>query len=528
MKLAQRAVRGMMWAYIVFFGGKLVTLGVTAYLARLLDVEAFGLLAFALVLLTFFEAAQDFGINDALIYNTEREEDTANTAFWMNVSIGIAQYAIIFFLAPLALNLPQEGGGAPDPTIVSVLRFMGLVFVINSLGSTHDGLLQKELEFRKRYIPEFLSAVIKGVASIILAMLLQNVWALVWGHLIGATVRTFSKWYLMPFRPKFVFFVERARALWSFGSHILVFSLFSIALDQADQAAISILIGITQLGFYSIAVKIPEMVIANFSLVLTRVLFPIFAKMKDDIPRLTESFLATTQYTTFVTVPAGLGMAAVAPELVAVVFGEQWLPSIGLLQALALLGMGATLPWTAGDMFKAAGRPDIQTKLLFVEAVYSFPMIIAAAVITREAFWASTANMLAVMITAVVRLTLASRFLKFSPVRYIRVFRTPFLAGGVMVIAVEAVRWLTSPLPFIVTTSHEGMLLAERVPMMPLPNTLTLGLSILAGIAVYLPLLWLLEKNNLKDARTLLKDALRKDDDDDDDTEPEQPAMATT
>ena len=81
MKLAQRAIRGVAWAYGVFFGGRLFTFITTAILARILLVEDFGLLGYALLLLGFIEATQDFGINDALIYNTEREEDTANTAF---------------------------------------------------------------------------------------------------------------------------------------------------------------------------------------------------------------------------------------------------------------------------------------------------------------------------------------------------------------------------------------------------------------------------------------------------------------
>jgi hypothetical protein len=237
----------------------------------------------------------------------------------------------------------------------------------------------------------------------------------------------------------------------------------------------------------------------------------VFAKMKNDLTRLTDSFLTTTQYTTFFTVPAGLGMAAVAPELIVVVFGEKWIPAIGLLQVLALLGMSATLPWTAGDMFKAAGRPDVNTKLLFVEAVYSFPMIIAAAVITREAFWASTANMLAIMITAVVRLWWASRFLKFNPARYWRVFRTPFIAGAVMLAAVQVVRFFASDLPAVLTSSRESVVDTLALAP-PIPYAVTLIVSILVGAAVYAPLLWFMERENLLGAREMLKSAMQRDD----------------
>lgn len=524
MGLAQRAVRGMMWAYLVFFAGKLVTLIVTTILARLLGVADFGLWGVALLVITYVEATQDFGINAALIYNTEKEKETAVTAFWLNLLVGVLQFALIFAVAPLARFIPSEGG-VVDSSIVNVVRVIGFIFVINALGNTHDGLLQKELQFRKRYMPDFWSAVIKGVASVILALVLQNVWALVYGQLIGAVVRTVSRWWLLPtFRPTFQFYPERARALWDYGKYIVIDNMFTVVLDQADQSAIAVLIGVIQIGYYTIAARVPEMVIANFSIILTRVLFPVFAKMKQNMQQLTQAFLTTTQYTAFFTVPMGLGMAAIAPELM-LIFGEKWLPAIGLLQALSILQMAYTLPWSAGDMLKAAGRLEIQTRLLYVEAAYTLPLIIFASMYTREAFWASSANALAALITAVLRLYVASRFLQFSPLRYVRVFRTPFIGGALMVAAVQGVRWLTSPMPALVMSSRPDVQLNMHTPMLPLPFYVTLLLSIGVGAAVYASVLLLMEGKTLKAGAALVRDALQKGDDDDDD-EPETPSTA--
>lgn len=504
MNLGQRAVRGVAWAYGVFFAGRLFTLVTTAVLARLLLPDEFGLLGYALILLSLIDATQDFGINDALIYNTEREDDTANTAFWMNVGVGVGQYALIWLLAPLALQLPASG--TSNPIIVDVLRVFGLVFLINALGSTHDGLMQKHLAFRDRYLPEFFSAVIKGVASIVLALILQNVWALVWGHIIGALVRAAAKWSLMPFRPQFAFSTKRARFLWGFGASLVVINVMTVVLDQADQAATSLFIGVTQLGFFTIAVKIPEMVIANFSLVLTRVLFPVFTKLKDDTAQLTDAFLMTTQFTALVTIPAGLGIAAVAPELVLSVFGGQWVPAVGLVQALALLSMATTLPWSAGDALKAVGRPDITARLMFAEMLYTLPLVFAVGYITREAYWTSMSNVVAVLITAGLRLWVTSRYFGYGVGRYWRVFRTPLIAGTVMVGAVQLVRWVASDLPMIVATSNPRLRLVLN-PIFPYPATLIA--CVLVGIAVYVPLVWFLEQDTLLRAREFVRGALR-------------------
>src|SRR2546430_924172 len=111
-KLAQNALRGMIWAYASFFGGRLVTMLTTAILARLLVPQDFGVIGFAVVLLNFVEAARSFGVNEALIYNDNRVEDAADTAFILNVGIGFLQFSAAFLLAPLVVHLID------DPRIV--------------------------------------------------------------------------------------------------------------------------------------------------------------------------------------------------------------------------------------------------------------------------------------------------------------------------------------------------------------------------------------------------------------------------
>ncbi len=484
MQFAQRTVRGVVWAYVVFLGGRLFTMVSTAVLARLLVPEDFGLVGFALLLLTFFEATRDFGISDALIYNTEREEDTATTAFWVNALIGVVQYALILLLAPWSVSI------VGDVRIIPILQVIGVTFLLNALGNTHDGLLQKELQFNKRYLPELFSALIKGVLAIALAFAGYGVWSLVWSHVIGAAVRMVSKWWLMPFRPQFAFYMDRARALWNYGVYVLAFSVFTILLDQADQAIIGFLLGTAQLGYYTVAVKIPEMVIANFNLVLTRVLFPMYSKIKDDDDLLIDAFLKTTQYTAFVAVPMGLGIALIAPELTLLVFGERWEAAIPLMQVLALLGTVTALPWTAGDMLKAKGRPDISTKLLFVEALYTFPIIIYLGFTTHQAVWTSFGNLLAMCITVVLRLAVAARFLKISIWRYIPVFASSFVAGVAMVVMVLGAKQLVT----------------GAAPILILINSIGLGALVYGGV------LYALERKNLQNARSLFLSSVRGDD----------------
>ena len=55
--LGTRTIRGMFWAYGAYVGGRSVVLVSTAILARLLTPADFGVVALALVFMTFLETA---------------------------------------------------------------------------------------------------------------------------------------------------------------------------------------------------------------------------------------------------------------------------------------------------------------------------------------------------------------------------------------------------------------------------------------------------------------------------------------
>jgi len=482
LSLAQRTLKGIAWAYAAYGGRRIVNLITTAVLARLLVPDDFGLVAFASVVLSLLDALRNLGIHDALIYHTEHPEETASTAFWITLLLGIAKSGLAFAVAPLSVLFFN------DPRLPDILRVMGLTFTLDALGATHATLLRKELAFRRRFYPDLISSAAKAVASITLALLGLGVWSLVIGQLVSTGLGALAVWWVLPWRPQARLVMERARSLWVFGVNILVLNLLGVALDHADDMVIGTLLGAAQLGYLAVAARFPELFIANFSLILTQVLFPAYAKMKDDREKLTAGYLATTRYTAMVTVGAGFGMAAIAPELVRVVFGSQWGPAVALLQVVAFLAMVSTLPWAAGDAFKAIGRPDVSTKLLVIESLYAFPVIWYMAYRWQTAVAASLGNLITATIAVLVRLVVTSRLLKFKPTAYLPLFRAPFL-GGVMILAlITAWRWLVASWPDI----------------------LILATSIAWGGAIYIAILFLLERDELLQARDMLLSLIQR------------------
>lgn len=69
--LAATTLNGTLWSYASFFSGKLLVFISTIILVRLLTQDDFGVMSYALVVMSFLDILSDFGIGQAVIYYKE-------------------------------------------------------------------------------------------------------------------------------------------------------------------------------------------------------------------------------------------------------------------------------------------------------------------------------------------------------------------------------------------------------------------------------------------------------------------------
>ena len=89
MSTGRITARAAVWAFFSTAGAKLITLVGLALLARLLAPREFGLLAFAMVYITYAETIGDLGSGMALVYWPDRRDDAAQVTFIVNALAGI-------------------------------------------------------------------------------------------------------------------------------------------------------------------------------------------------------------------------------------------------------------------------------------------------------------------------------------------------------------------------------------------------------------------------------------------------------
>jgi O-antigen/teichoic acid export membrane protein len=419
--LAKKTVSSAAWTYLTYGLSKATTFVTTAVLARLLLPEQFGVVGFALTVMSFLDAVRDLGLGPALIQRREEVDKAADTAFWLNIMSNILMWTAAMAISPFAARFFHE------PLIIIILPVLSFSFVVSSVGGTHDALLQREMAFSRRIIPAVGESIVKGVVSIAIALTGGNVWALIIGQITGRTAYAALAWAILPWRPQFLFELGVAKELLGYGYKIAIDSLLSALQANIDYLFIGRFLGDTALGLYTIAFRVPEMIIINLCIVIAQVLFPAYSKLQNDLSALQSGLLAAIRYIALITVPAGIGLALVSPLFMPVIFGPEWVEAAPIMASLAMYGMFLAISWNIGDVYKAIGRPDILWKTALVEFALLAPVLFTLSHVSALAV--SVGHMVVALIISMLRLGIAVQLLKLSVKKTLAQF-VPAISGS--------------------------------------------------------------------------------------------------
>lgn len=442
MSFAGKTARSAAWTYLAYTLNKSSTFITTILLTHLILPAEYGIVAYAVTIVAFLDAVRDLGLGLALIQYPDDINDALDTAFWLNLGSNVIIWLASIALAPVAARFFNE------PQLVSILPALCFSFILNSFGSIHDALLQRQMQFRKRLIPEVGSSLIKGILSVGLALIGYNAWALVVGQIAGRAVYSVMIWRTNSWRPKPFFYPSIARKLLKFGYKVAIDSFLSALQANIDYLFIGRFLGETTLALYSIAYRVPELVIINFCIVIATVLFPAYAELDDD-SELKQAMLGAFRYISLITVPAGIGLALISPLFVKVFLAMEYAEAGPMMAVLSLYGMVLAVSWNIGDVYKALGRPDVLWKTALLEF----------AVLASVLFFAAQSSALAVAFShlgvalsiTLVRLVIVSRLLKIHIVTMLKQFVPSAGASIIMGIAVAIILVVTTMLTPLVS-----------------------------------------------------------------------------
>jgi len=406
---------------------------ITVILARLLTPADFGVIATGMIIISFGQMVWDAGLSKALIQTREAPEETANVVFWINLALGLAVYLIIFIMAPWVSIFFHSQGATP------VLRVLGLLVVIASLSSVQQALFVRDLDFRRLFWVKLFAAFVPGIFSIPMAYSGYGVWALVAGTLAAQTLNLVLLWHFSPWRPNFQYNNLLARKIFPFGVWVLAESIGGWLLVWGDNIAVGRFLGVRDLGIYQTGWAMVTVIFGMALNPLLSVLYPAFSRLQHDLPAMKEHFYKANRIVMALAIPIGTGLLLVGPEISKVLFGERWQ---GLGFVLSMLGITFCFSWLVGintELYRAIGRPDLNTKLIFVSILYYIPAYYLAAKYNLTIFVCT--RFFLVLITIPLHIFLCRKVLKVSVFYLWNDGKNFILSSLFMGVIIVSVKW---------------------------------------------------------------------------------------
>lgn len=371
MSLKKELFTGVTYNAISKYSGIIVSLIVSAVLARLISPEDFGIIAIAMVIITFFSIFSDLGIAPAIIQNKELTKDNLSDIFSFTVWLGLG-ISICFFFSSWLISSYYN-----IDKLVNICQILSVNLFFVTINIVPNALLYKNKEFRFIAFRTFIIQLAGGIISIIAALNGAGLYALLINPIFSSIVLFIVNIVRYPQTLKFRFNSSSIKIIFSYSSYQFLFNLINYFSRNLDKLLIGKYMGMIPLGYYEKSYRLMMLPLQNISYAITPVMHPIFSDYQNDLKKLSLSYLKIVRLLAFVGLPLSVLLWFTSSEIVLIIFGSQWINSIPVFQILSLsVGIQIILS-TSGAIFQAANA----TKLLFISGLISTILNVAGILI---------------------------------------------------------------------------------------------------------------------------------------------------
>lgn len=345
---------------------------ITIILARLLSPNDFGLIGILLAFIIVAEAFVEHGFGQAIIQKKEVSEADLTTAFLSSVAISVVIYVLLCFSAGVIASFYNR------IELASLTRVVGVVVILDSLVVIQRAQYERELDFKRLSVLTFIAAIGSGCIAVFGAYLGMGVWALATQIVSMKLFLAVILWVRSSWVPRGKFCTTAFLEMFHFGWKLQVSGLLNKAYRNIHALVIGRFFAVDLVGYYTQARKLKDIPMHNLSSIVTKVTFPLFSSIQDDVNWVKSGNKKSTHMLSFLSFPLMLGAAATADRLIPVILGSQWYNSILFFQLLCLVGLLYPVQSLNVNTLKVAGRTDLFLKLEIVKKIIGLSGIVIA------------------------------------------------------------------------------------------------------------------------------------------------------
>jgi O-antigen/teichoic acid export membrane protein len=373
MSLGRRMFAGSLWCALDGWASESANLAIFLVLARLLTPEEFGLVALAAVFTTVATDLGGYAITQVLIQKKDVRPRLCDSVFFLVLGLALAAAAAFVALAPWIAAL----FGAPQ--IADLLRLLSVAVVLNGIATVPLALLTRDLRFASIAKRSLSMIAAGGAAGIGLALAGFGAYALVGQAIAQAVVSAVVLFGASSWRPGRRGSWADLREIRAYASGVVGNRIIALCDERAPQFMLGLALGPAAVGYYNISMRLIDILIRLFVVPVNQVALPAIARVQEDPARVKGIVATGIGAACLISCPAFVGTMVVAPELLPLALGPQWLPAVPVLQILALRGIVWPVVMYGISLLYGLGQPERLLSINGIDLALNLALLCLAA-----------------------------------------------------------------------------------------------------------------------------------------------------
>jgi PST family polysaccharide transporter len=319
-------------------------------LARLLSPRDYGIALIVILFTNYVTVLRDLGLSASAIQASELSDSQQSSLFWLNAA------ATLIIAAALVTAAPSFSAFYHEPSVEPMLVVAATAFLVAGIGAQHAASLKREINFWKVAVAETVGLLLGFTLTIGAVLCGWGPWSPIMGLVLQNTVTTIGYLAFAPWLPGRPAQFRNVFHLLKFGANTSLFNILNYSAYNLPTLIIGYLFGSAETALFSRAQNLFMFPMTFLIIPALQVLYPLLCRIRGDGGQTRVVYMRMLSSTSLILVPAAIVLAATAPNLISLLFGDPWRGAVPILQwfCLALASFGALGPF--GNYMMSQGR----------------------------------------------------------------------------------------------------------------------------------------------------------------------------
>lgn len=333
----------------------------TIAIARYLGADGFGILSFGLAFTGIFSVLADLGLNTLTVKEIAKDKSLTETFLGNFLLIKIFLSIFTFLIIALIINLLNY-----DVQTIDVVYLVALSVILTAISGIFNSIFQAYEKMEYQSLGQILNSVLMFTGVFFAITYGSNALGFAFLYFIfSAVVLIYNiiiyiwKFNSLKLKINLHFWISKIKEALPFGINGIFVTIYVLV----DSVMLSIMQGNQAVGWYNAAYKIVTVLmfiqsVSNISI------FPAMSQLnvnsKIALKKLVDKYF---KFMLLISFPLGIGITLLSPNIILLIFGNQYQNSIIALQILIWSGIFTFLYTAFAQLFLATGKQVTLTKI---------------------------------------------------------------------------------------------------------------------------------------------------------------------